>query len=317
MEIAELKPIIESMIFVAEEPISEIGISVALSEEGVEREHVKQCIEAIKVEWNDNQERGIHLVSVAGGYQFRTKEKCAQFLQRLSVPKPMKLSGPSLETLSIIAYRQPIVRSELESIRGVDSGGVIKTLLDRGLLKIVGRRDEAGQPLLYGTTKKFLEIFNLQSLKDLPSLKDIDSLLLEHRTHTSGTDPKVDKPANPDDELTERIDFSDEDETEIIRRRPLEENEEEEKKDMEALGELEDSLKGLRQLEKTMFPKPVPQIDLSAGGGENGTEAGSVEGAEFSGEPTFEGMEGIAANAIDITEPACEDAFAADDSVNE
>lgn len=272
MDTTALKPIIEAMIYVAEEPITEGALAEALADAGIEKAQVRECLEAIEREWNGDDARGIGLIQVAGGYQFRTKAAYAEWIRRLSVPKPMRLSGPALETLSIVAYRQPIVRSEIERIRGVDSGAVLKTLLERRLLRIVGRRDEPGQPLLYGTTKEFLEIFNLNALSSLPTLKDIEELMRERRTVTESTTPlTVVKSDEDEDELTEVTDAEEEEETEIIRRKRLPEDEEEgDQKDQEALSDLEQSLKNLRRLERHIFPKPVVAEGDAAGGGGDG-----------------------------------------------
>ena len=265
MENSELKPIIESMIFVSEEPLTESAIALALADAGVEKAQVQECMAEIESDWNGNPARGIGLAKVAGGYQFRTKEGFSEWLRRLSIPKPMRLSGPALETLAMVAYRQPIMRSEIEKIRGVDSGGVLKTLLERRLLRIVGRSKEPGQPLLYGTTKDFLEIFNLNTLKELPTLKDLDDLMRERREQVQGVKAK----GNDDDEdLTETIADEEEDETEIIKRRPLDEDEDEEAKDMEALSGLEGQLKDLRHLERAIFPKPVEGTIQAVEGGD-------------------------------------------------
>ncbi len=275
MERAELKPIIEAMVFVAEEPITERMLLAALEETPVTKEELRAAIAEIEAEWNEASERGLQLAAVAGGYQFRTKETMASWLRKLNVPKPMRLSGPALETLAIVAYKQPIVRSEVETIRGVDSGGVLKTLLERRLLRIVGRRDEPGQPLLYGTTKEFLEIFNLRNLKELPTLRDIEELAREHRT-------KGEAPKGEGEELTELLPKEgieeDEEETEVIERRPIDDDEESEK-DHEALSHLETTLKDLRRLERSVFPKEkTPQT------GEGHAEQSGAEAA-----PTSEG----------------------------
>jgi len=227
MENSELKPIIESMIFVSEEPLTESAIAVALTDAGVDRAQVQECMAEIESDWNENPARGIGLAKVAGGYQFRTKEGLSEWLRKLSIPKPMRLSGPALETLAMVAYRQPIMRSEVEKIRGVDSGGVLKTLLERRLLRIVGRSQEPGQPLLYGTTKEFLEIFNLNTLKELPTLKDLDDLMRERREQVQGGSDMKAKGDGDDEDLTEIITDEEEDETEVIKRRPLDEDEEE------------------------------------------------------------------------------------------
>ncbi len=257
MERAELRGIIEAMIFVSEEPLSENAMLIALADAGVARDELRACLEEIENDFNTTPARGIALTNVAGGYQFRTKPACADWLRRMNLPKPMRLSAPSLETLAIVAYRQPIMRSEVEKIRGVDSGGVLKTLLERRLLRIVGRSQEPGQPLLYGTTKEFLEVFSLNALTELPTLKDLDELMRERRAAAAVQAGEADQSAKGDDEdLTEVIDGEEEDETEVIKRRPLDEDEEEEEKDMEALTDLESRIKEVRRLERDIFPKP-------------------------------------------------------------
>lgn len=317
MESHEIKPIIEAMIFVSQEPLSEQMILTALAESGVEKAQVRECVAAIEQEWNENEERGIALARVAGGLQFRTKERCVEWLRKLSLPKPMRLSAPALETLAIVAYRQPILRSEIEKIRGVDTGGVLKTLLERRLLRIVGRSQEPGQPLLYGTTKEFLEIFNLNTLKELPTLKDIDDLMRERRAQMQGETTKAE---GNGEELTEILSEEEEEETEIIKRRPLDEDEEEEKKDMEALSELETQLKGLRRMEKAMFPKARPQADAAAeeetleaqGGDSHADEAGQEAGEELAAEGADAEANGEEAGSEEIFPPAADEASGED-----
>lgn len=176
MEQSQLKAVVESLIFVSEEPLSDRQLLTIFEETGIAKDDISSCIDLIRESFNNNPNSGLQLVEVAGGYQFRTKESCAEWIKKLSIPKLAKLSQPALETLSIIAYRQPLVRAEIEEIRGVDVGAVLKTLLERELISIVGRREEPGQPLIYGTTQKFLELFGLPSLKDLPPLADIEEL---------------------------------------------------------------------------------------------------------------------------------------------
>src|SRR5690606_31869601 len=113
--------------------------------------------------------RGIVLAQVAGGFQFRTHPENAIWVQKMLQVKPAKLSRTQIETLAIVAYRQPVTRPEIDDIRGVDSGAVLKSLLERELIQIVGKKDEPGRPLLYGTTVRFLEFFNLRTLRDLPT----------------------------------------------------------------------------------------------------------------------------------------------------
>jgi segregation and condensation protein B len=121
-------------------------------------------------------ERGFSLVEVAEGFQFRTRTEHAEWVRKLMKIKTSTLSQPALETLAIIAYRQPVVRGDIEKVRGVDSGGVLRTLLEKKLVKIIGKKDVPGKPLVYGTSKRFLEVFGLKDLSQLPTLKDLDSL---------------------------------------------------------------------------------------------------------------------------------------------
>ncbi len=272
MELVELKPIVESMIFVAEEPITVNSLWTAFEGTEVTKELLRETLLVIEKDWNENDERGIGLTQVAGGYQFRTKESNSDWLKKMNIPKPMRLSGPALETIAIVAYRQPMVRSEIETIRGVDSGGVLKTLLERKLLRILGRKDEAGQPLLYGTTKEFLEVFNLKTLKELPTLKDIEELARERRS-ALGLDVKVnDGDEEESTEVIKKDDLDEEEEaTEVINRETIDTGEHNEK-DQEALSTLESSLKSLRKLEKRVFPKEKVAADGQTAGGADGKE---------------------------------------------
>jgi segregation and condensation protein B len=129
----------------------------------------------------DYQHRGVHLYYVAGGYQFRSARESADFVKTLVAPKPIRLTRAQLETLAIVAYRQPLTRPEVDDVRGVDSGSSLKMLTDRGLVKILGRKDEPGRPLVYGTTPGFLEFFGLSGLKDLPTLQEFSDLTDEHK----------------------------------------------------------------------------------------------------------------------------------------
>ncbi|MBI4211946.1 MAG: SMC-Scp complex subunit ScpB [Deltaproteobacteria bacterium] len=248
MENNELKSVIEAMIFVAEEPVDEKALHTMLSDANVDMERIQQTLEEIQNDWNQDARRGIGLMQVSGGYQFRTKPVATPWLQKMNLPKAAKLSPASLETLAIIAYRQPCIRSEIESIRGVDSGGVIKTLLEKRLVKIVGRRDEAGQPLIYGTTPQFLELFNLNALHDLPTLKDIEEFMRERRaamTEAPASSSLVAEKNGGDDEAFEEPE-EEEEETEVI-------EEVDESEDEEALEKLEESLKHLNVVEKTVL----------------------------------------------------------------
>ncbi len=169
----DIKNIVESLLFVAETPLSVEHFKNAIPEAGTDQ--IAQAISALKEEY-ELKNGGFMLHEVAGGFQFRTRPEYREWIRRLLQPKPPKLSKPALETLAIIAYRQPILRSEIENIRGVTSGNSIRILLERKLIRVLGRREIPGRPLVYATTQKFLETFDLKDLKDLPSLKEIDEL---------------------------------------------------------------------------------------------------------------------------------------------
>ena len=126
--------------------------------------------------------RPYEIVEVAGGFQFRTHPEYAELIQRSRPERKMRLSRPALETLAVIAYRQPVTRAELEELRCVDCGAVLKSLMERKLVRIVGRRDAPGRPALYGSTSTFLETFGLRSLRDMPPLREIESMLQEEGT---------------------------------------------------------------------------------------------------------------------------------------
>jgi segregation and condensation protein B len=168
-----LKSVVESLIFVSEDPISFDRLCGILSE--YEREDIRQALDKLLVDY-DNPQKGIVLAEVAKGYQFRTREENGEFIRRLVKTRMARFSQSALETLAIIAYRQPITRAEIEYLRGVDSGGVIKTLLEKKLIRILGKKDIPGRPLIYGTTREFLEVFGLRDLKSLPTLREIDEL---------------------------------------------------------------------------------------------------------------------------------------------
>jgi segregation and condensation protein B len=147
---------------------------------------------------------GIVLTEVAGGWQFRTDPDSGEFVRRFLRVKPHRLTRAALETLAIIAYRQPVTRPEIEDVRGVDSGAVVKALLERRLIKILGKKDEIGRPILYGTTREFLEFFALKDLSALPTLREFHELSEEHRTLVdreapapAGTEGIVDELADP------------------------------------------------------------------------------------------------------------------------
>ena len=167
-----LQQLIEAFIFAAASPLSLERLSQLV-------EHSKADIRPIIVQLQhqySGDDRGFNLVEVAGGYQFRTVATLAPWLKKLSKERAPRFSQAALETLAIIAYRQPATRAEIEYLRGVDSGGVMKTLLDKNLLRILGKKDVPGRPLMYGTSRQFLELFGLRDLNDLPTLKEFAAL---------------------------------------------------------------------------------------------------------------------------------------------
>ena len=168
-----IREIVESILFVADTPLSFDRLANILEE--FDRDDIRRAIDAITFDCN-SQRRGIELVQVAGGYQFRSRPECADYIRRLKKVKPARFSPSALETLAIVAYRQPVTRGEVEYLRGVDSGGILKSLLDRKLIKIIGKKDIPGKPLIYGTTREFMETFNLKDLASLPTLREIEEL---------------------------------------------------------------------------------------------------------------------------------------------
>lgn len=169
----ELKYIIESFLFVSEEPLTLEKMKSALP--ATDARAIKEALQTLMVEY-DHREGGICLVEVAGGYQLRTRPEYAEWVRKIIQPSAQRLSPAALETLAIIAYKQPIMRSDIEHIRGVDAGGILRMLLDRKMIKIQGRKEIPGRPLIYATTRHFLEIFGLKDIKDLPAPKEIADL---------------------------------------------------------------------------------------------------------------------------------------------
>jgi segregation and condensation protein B len=170
MDELEIKAILEGLVFASEVPVRLEVLLQILPE--LSKEAILEGIHRIQKECEDDS-RGLELVEVAGGYRFRTKPKWAEWIHRLRKARAVRLSRSALETLAIVAYQQPIIRPQIEEIRGVDSGWVLRTLLEKGLIKILGRKDIPGRPIVYGTTKAFLELFSLSALSDLPTLKEI------------------------------------------------------------------------------------------------------------------------------------------------
>lgn len=175
LNVADLKGALEALILVSDKPVAAMRLARLTRQDlGL----VRKALGELAVEYRG---RGIVLDEIAGGYQFRTSPRYAPFVRSLTSQKPVKLTRTQLEVLAIIAYRQPVTRPEIDEVRGVDSGSAIKLLLERDVIKIIGKRDDAGRPMLYGTTTEFLELFGLKSLRDLPTLKEFAELTPESR----------------------------------------------------------------------------------------------------------------------------------------
>ena len=163
--------VIEAVLFASDEPITPRKLADIVGAGGVKE--VKDHIDQLNLKYEQTK-AAFRIDSIAGGFQMLTQSKFSPWLRKLiSVRSETKLSPAALETLAIIAYKQPIMRVDIENIRGVAAGEMTRQLIDKGLVKIAGRAEELGRPLLYGTTKKFLEIFGLNNLKDLPTAEDL------------------------------------------------------------------------------------------------------------------------------------------------
>ncbi len=198
--------IVEAVLFASDAPLT--ADEIARADERLDEDQVEEALQMLKAEYDDTQ-RAFHLTEIAEGYQILTRPEFAPYLERFdNVPRPNRLSGPSLETLAIIAYRQPIGRIEIEYIRGVNSSGVIRTLQDRSLIDIVGRGEGLGRPLLYGTTERFQEHFGFASLDDLPRPDELPIILKDRMPleEGEGNAEKKEIPEMPDlsDDLEEK-----------------------------------------------------------------------------------------------------------------
>ena len=173
-----VRTVVESLLFVTDKPVTMDQLHEAT---GIEGARLVAALEQLAGTHREGVS-GLVLAEVAGGWQLRTDPDSGEFVRRFLRVKPHRLTRAALETLSIIAYRQPVTRPEIEDVRGVDSGAVVKALLERRLIKILGKKDEVGRPILYGTTREFLEFFALKDLSALPTLREFHELSEEHRT---------------------------------------------------------------------------------------------------------------------------------------
>lgn len=195
--------LVEALLYASGSPLGEKRLADICK---LSREEIVDILDSIKMKLS-MEESGVELVEAGGKFQLRTKAEFAPFLQQLRASRPKKLSQQALETLAIVAYRQPIVRSDVEKIRGVDATPTLKTLIDRGFVKIVGHQESIGQPALYGTTQQFLEVFGLSSLQELPSLRDLKQLeaYAEENEDEIETEEVATSPGEESEAATERL----------------------------------------------------------------------------------------------------------------
>ena len=194
MDEAHLKSILESLLFAAGEPVSLARLAAVFDD--IPRATVQKTLAAMAAEYGA-ENRGIVIEEVAGGYQMRTPKEYAAHVRKLLATKPPRLSRPLMETVAIIAYRQPITRPEIEQLRGVDTGGVLETLLERRMIKIAGRKEAPGRPMVYATTDEFLEIFGLKDLESLPDLSEFREI--ERSIEQANTGPVQSVETHPED----------------------------------------------------------------------------------------------------------------------
>jgi segregation and condensation protein B len=196
-----VQKIIEALLFVSSEPISTEDLRQAL--DGMDENTVREAIEGLREEYV-RQERSFGIAELAGGYQIVTNPEFAPWINKLFKRDETKLSNPALETLAIIAYKQPLTRGEIEGIRGVNVDGVIKTLLDKNLIKVRGRKDAPGRPITYGTTDEFLKRFGLKGLEHLPRLRDFTTQDLDFEKEDKRIKIAIEEPKGDEGKIPEK-----------------------------------------------------------------------------------------------------------------
>jgi segregation and condensation protein B len=195
LSLPEVQASVEALLYASGEPLSVKDLKNALPDAG---DRIRPALEELK-ELYGREGRGLQLVEVAGGFQITTRPEFHEVVSRLlSSPKPARLSLQALETLAVIAYRQPITVPELLDLRGVRSASVVRTLLEKKLVRIVGRKPVVGRPLMYGTTKEFLLRFGLKDLRDLPQLKDMSEVFGDEVAQQLEVPPATEVPEAPD-----------------------------------------------------------------------------------------------------------------------
>lgn len=174
MDRDQQRKIVEALVMGAREPVSAARLAEVVPNATPAR--VRELVAELRERY-DRDERAFEIWEVAGGYQIRTRGAYAPYLRQLHKERPLRLSRAALETLALVAYKQPVTRAEVEHVRGVDAGAVLRSLLERNLVRVAGHRDVPGRPVLYGTSRRFLEVFGLEKLEDLPTLRQIDEIV--------------------------------------------------------------------------------------------------------------------------------------------
>ncbi len=203
MEKPQIRAIIEALLLAAEDPLTIDRLATVLPD--VAPEILRDTLASLELEFA-GPGRGIHLVRIAGGYQLRTNPEFGGHIRTLFESKPVRLSRAAMETLAIVAYRQPLTRAEADEVRGVNCSGVLKTLQEYELIDVIGQLDDIGKPNLYGTTDRFLEFFGLEGIGDLPTLEssELEALIEMHDVaeEVSEEAPEEDSVEDSDDEPT-------------------------------------------------------------------------------------------------------------------
>lgn len=196
MDRSEKRRVVEALILGAAEPLSAARLAEIIPY--CKPALAKELVDELNAEYIQ-QNRSFEISEVAGGYRVRTLPEFAPYLLQTLKTRPLRLSQAALETLAIVAYRQPVTRAEIEHIRGVDAGAVLRSLIERKLVRIAGHREVPGRPMLYGTTRRFLEVFELSKLDDLPTLRDLQELAPEDAVPGAPTAQAPAPPAPPSD----------------------------------------------------------------------------------------------------------------------
>jgi segregation and condensation protein B len=213
-----LESVVESLLFASDRPLPVNDLKRLVGERSGDK--IVAALEAVRAR-REQEGSGVQVIEVAGGWHMRTNPENVAWVSRLVAGKPQRLTRAMLETLSIVAYRQPITRPEIDDVRGVDCGPVLKTLLDRGLVRMIGKKEEVGRPILYGTTPEFLRIFSLKDLSELPTLREFHELGAAEMAKVdaeaplpadASVKPDADKPAAPPAPPPRQLDPEEDDE---------------------------------------------------------------------------------------------------------